>query len=181
MGFSHAMARHGIGEDLNEMRAESAVEGSSVGATRRQTLRQFGGGALLAAVATAGLGGKVFAQTADATPTAGNTGVGEGVYVVFRTWTFKPEKSAEELAALVREGFVPLVRETPGFREYFNVWNAETRQWTAVSIFVDKAGAEESTVRAKDWAAAHVAEYVGSDPTVVDGQIILFAGEDEPV
>jgi hypothetical protein len=144
--------------------------------TRRQTLRHFGGGAILAALATAGFGGLVSAQ-GDATPTAGDDGVEEGLYVVVRTWTFKPGKSADELAALVREGFVPLISGTPGFREYFNVWNADTRHWVAVSVFLDQAGAEESTERAKDWAAEHVPDFVEADPTVVQGQIILYAGQ----
>jgi hypothetical protein len=152
---------------------EHGSTNSGLGTTTR---RQFGGAALLAALATAAAGGRVFAQ--QATPTAAETVVAEGLYVVVRTWKFKPDKSADELATLVRAGFVPVIRATPGFREYFNVWNAETRQWTAVSIFLDKAGADESTVRAKDWAAAHVPDFVESDPTVLDGQIILFAGDD---
>jgi hypothetical protein len=141
--------------------------------TRRQTLRYFGGGTILAALATAGLGGLASAQ-GDATPAAGDDGTREGLYVVVRTWAFKPDKSADELAALVREGFVPIISDTPGFREYFNVWNADTRQWMAVSVFADKAGADESTARAQDWATEHVADYVEADPTVVDGQIVLY-------
>ena len=121
-------------------------DGLAGGATRRATLRRFGGGTILAALATAGLGGRVVAQ--DATPAASG-GVTEGLYVVVRTWMFKPDKSAEDLAALVREGFIPFIESTPGFVEYFNLWNADTRQWTAVSIFADKAGADESTVRAQ--------------------------------
>jgi hypothetical protein len=141
--------------------------------TRRQTLRYFGGAGMLAALATAGFGGLVSAQ-GDATPAVVTGGMGEGLYVVVRTWAFKPDKSAEELAALVREGFVPIISETPGSREYYNVWNGETRQWMAVSVFADKAGADESTARAQDWAAEHVADYVEADPTVVDGQIVLY-------
>jgi hypothetical protein len=161
-------------EDRPRSGKGNAVDEQDTTTTRRQTLRHFGGGAILAALATAGFGGLVSAQD-NATPTAGDDGVKEGLYVVVRTWTFKPGKSADELATLVREGFVPLIRGTPGFREYFNVWNADTRQWMAVSIFADKAGADESTERAKDWAAEHVPDFVEADPTVVEGQIVLYA------
>jgi hypothetical protein len=159
---------------MSEVGGGSVDGGVTVGTTRRAALQRVGGGAILAALTTAGLGGRVLAH--EATPVAAGDGVTGGLYVVVRTWLFKPGKSAEELAALVRAGFVPILRGTPGFVEYFNVWNAATRQWVAISIFADQAGADESTVRAKDWAAAHVPDYVESDPTVVDGQIILFAG-----
>jgi hypothetical protein len=79
------------------------------------------------------------------------------------------------LAALVSEGFVPFLRETTGFRQYATIWNEDTRQWSAISIFVDKAGADESTAKAQAWAAENVADYVEADPAVIEGQILVYA------
>lgn len=152
----------------------SQASPSIVEKTRREVVGQAGGAALLATLATV-LGGRaVFAQ---ATPTVdeGDPEVAVGQYAVVRTWTFKPDKSADELAALVADGFVQILRDTPGFRQYATVWNETTRQWTAISVFVDKAGADASTVAAQDWAAVNVADYVESDPAVIEGDIKVFA------
>lgn len=145
------------------------------GSTRRDVVRHVGGASLLAALATVMGGRAVFAQSA--TPVVDDTDpdIAVGQYAVVRTWTFKPDKSADELAALVSEGFVPFLRETPGFRQYATIWNEETRQWSAISFFVDKAGADESTAKAQSWAAENVADYVDADPAVVSGQIMVYA------
>ena len=130
---------------------------------------------MVAAVAALMGGRAVLAQSATPTADDSNPEVAVGQYLVVRTWTFKPDKSADELAALVAEGFVPLLRDTPGFRQYTTIWNDETRQWSAITIFADEAGAAASTAKAQEWAAANVAAYVDSDPAVFDGQIKVFA------
>lgn len=143
--------------------------------TRREALRRVGGGVALAALASAALGGRVVAQSA--TPDADGI---EGSHAVIRLRKVKPDRSGEELSALVREGFVPLVREVPGFVSYFVVWNAETRDWAAVGVFADKAGADESTSRAAEWGQAQrgggANDYVEGDPTVVEGEVVFAAG-----
>lgn len=147
----------------------------SAGGTRRAVMRQAGGAALLAAAGML-LGARtVLAEVGTPTIDDSDPEVDEGHYLVVRTWTLNPDASATELAALVKEGFVPLLRQTPGFRQYATVWNESTRQWTAITIFVTQAGAEESTANARSWVAANVAGFIAGDPTVFDGQITLFA------
>lgn len=145
---------------------------SPIVTTRRETVRRFGGSLALAALATVGLNRKLLAGEHDqhAWPM-------EGLYVVMRTWTLKPEASAQELADLVSAGFVPIISAGPGFVAYFDVWNETTRQWTAISIFESKEGADESTAQAAEWAAAKVADFLASGPEVSDGEIVVFAGE----
>ncbi len=142
-------------------------------ATRRDALRLVGGGAALAALASVGLRGYALAQ--DATPVAGATK--EGAYAVFRTRKVKPDKSIDDLSAAIREGFVPIVRQIPGFVEYFIVQNFETRERTSVSIYADKTGADESSKRAGEFLTGQgLADfYEDVNPVTVEGTIIIAA------
>jgi hypothetical protein len=142
-------------------------------ATRRDALRLVGGGAALAAIASAHLGGRALAQ--DATPVAG--GSKEGLYAVFRTRKVKPDKSIDDLTVAIREGFIPIVRAIPGFVEYYIVQNMETRERTSVSIFADKTGTDESTKQASAFLNSQgLADYYEDvNPVIQEGTIIIFA------
>jgi hypothetical protein len=134
--------------------------------TRRDTLRGIGGGAL-ALLGFAGLGGRVVA--AEATPEA--RGTLEGTYGVVRVRKVKPEYSATELAQEVGDGFVPIVREVPGFVAYFVVADDEHNSWVSIGIFDDKAGADESTKRAAEFGQQGTHDWVDGDPIIVSGFI----------
>jgi hypothetical protein len=141
--------------------------------TRRDALRLIGGGAALAAFATAGMSVNALAQ--DATPAAG--GSKEGLYAVFRTRKVKPDKSIDELTAAIRAGLVPIISAIPGFVEYYIVQNMETRERTSVSIFKDKTGTDESTKQASAFLKGQgLADYYENvDPVIQEGAIIIFA------
>lgn len=83
----------------------------------------------------------------------------------------KPEFSAEELTRTVRDGFLPIVREAPGFAAYFVVANEEARTWISIGIFADKAGSDESTARAIEFDQRGTHDWVEPDPIIVDGVI----------
>jgi hypothetical protein len=146
------------------------------GTTRRDALRLGGGAAALAAVMAAGLGGRsrVVAQTSS--PVASDTGAGmAGQYLVVRLRKIKADRSADELIALIGEGFVPLVQSVPGFVSYVAIANPETRDQLSIGIFADKAGADESARRAAEWGQAGANDFVEGDPLVVEGLIDIAA------
>lgn len=135
--------------------------------TRREAL---GAGALLALLGLAGSSPLAAAQAA--TPAAGGPGGSwEGRYAVIRIRQVKPEYSAEELARTVRDGFLPIVREVPGFVAYFVIANEEARTWISIGIFADKAGSDESTARAIEFGQRGTHDWVEPDPIFVDGVI----------
>lgn len=136
-------------------------------ATRREAVRTLGGGTALALLGLAGLGGSAGAQ--EATPQAGNAF--EGRYAVIRIRQMRPGYSAEELARTVRDGFLPIVREVPGFVAYYVVANEEAGTWISIGIFADKAGSDESTERAIAFGQLGTHDWVEPDPIIVDGVI----------
>ena len=147
-------------------------------ATRREALRIAGAAAALVSL---GAAHPVLARAQNATPgaTPGAAGSKEGRYAVLRTRTLKPDASVDELSAAIREDFVPVIRRIPGFVEYYVVQNAETRGRTSVSIFADRAGADESTRAAGEFLRGEgLADlYEDVTPVVQEGTIVVFAGE----
>lgn len=134
--------------------------------SRRNAMRTAGGGAL-ALLGLAGMTGKVVAQ--EATPQVGASL--KGTYAVVRVRKVKPEYSAEELARNVAEGFVPIVRDVPGFVSYFVVADEEQRSWVSIGVFTDKAGADESTQRAAAFGQQGTHDWVDGDPIIIQGNI----------
>ena len=117
----------------------------AMGETTRRVALKLAGGAALLAFAGAGSGRASLGQEASpvASP-AGGDGL-NGKYVVIRIRTVKPDRSAEELMALIQDGFVPLLKDVPGFIWYVAGANPETRGQFSVGVFADEAGAAESS------------------------------------
>ena len=73
---------------------------------------------------------------------------------------------AEELARRIKEGAIPIISDVPGFRAYYVIY-APDDTVTAISIFDDYAGAQESNKRGLAWirtepgAPAHRAGHCG--------------------
>jgi hypothetical protein len=141
--------------------------------SRRAAVLRGGGGLALAALAL-GFGKPVLAQ--EATPGPTDDAGPEGRYGVIRVRKVKADRSAEELTTLVQDGFVPLLREVPGFVSYAILWNAESRDWAALSLFADKSGADESNARAAAWGTESGAvDFTEGDPIVIEGAVVVAA------
>ena len=71
---------------------------------------------------------------------------------------------AEELTRRIKEGAIPIISDVPGFMAYYVVY-APDDTVTAISIFNDYAGAEESNRRALTWIEQNLAPLLG--PVIV--------------
>jgi hypothetical protein len=78
---------------------------------------------------------------------------------------------AAEAGRQVKEGFVPLLRDMPGFVAYYWV-NAGGGVMVSTSIFQDQAGEEESTKRAADFVSANLASLLPNPPQVTAGEVV---------
>ncbi|QSY49571.1 MULTISPECIES: hypothetical protein [Streptomyces] len=76
-----------------------------------------------------------------------------------------------EAGRRVNEGFVPLLRQVPGFVAYYWV-DAGDELMVSTSVFEDQAGAEESVKRAADFVRDNLASLLPNPPQVTAGQVV---------
>jgi hypothetical protein len=79
-----------------------------------------------------------------------------------------------EVARLVKEGFVPLVRQVPGFVAYYWV-DAGENVLVSTSVFQDRAGAEESNLRASNFVRDNLASMLPLPPQIMAGAVVASA------
>ncbi|MFB6571368.1 hypothetical protein [Streptomyces noursei] len=76
-----------------------------------------------------------------------------------------------EAARLVNEGFVPLMRQLPGFVAYYWI-GAGNGVMTSTSIFQNQASAEESVSTAADFVQHNLASLLPNPPQVTAGEVV---------
>ena len=79
-----------------------------------------------------------------------------------------------EAGRRVKEGFVPLIREVPGFVAYYWI-DAGDGAMVSTSVFEDRTGAEESTKRAADFVRENLASLLPNPPQVTAGEVVASA------
>jgi quinol monooxygenase YgiN len=93
------------------------------------------------------------------------------MYVAIRQYRISPT-AVDEVTRQVQEGFLPLIRQTPGFVEYY--WlNAGNGYLVSLSIFQDQAAAEASTELAAEYIRQHLATLVRNPPDVTEGEVLI--------
>jgi hypothetical protein len=71
----------------------------------------------------------------------------------------------------VREGFVPLLKDMPGFVAYYEI-DAGNGVMVTISVFEDQAGEEASTERAAEWVRENEASLAPNPPEVTAGEVV---------
>jgi hypothetical protein len=137
--------------------------------TRRSAVLRLGSGGLAVLLA----GSVISAAAQEASPMAGTPAAGRA-YLAIRQYQLAPSRTMKELAAVVESGFLPILRDVPGFLEYFLVETGEAGEdLVSISVFADQAGAEESTARAADWVQQNLTGFFTGPPTVTTGSVWL--------
>ncbi len=77
-----------------------------------------------------------------------------------------------EAGRRVAEGFVPLLKEIPGFVAYYWV-DAGGGVMASTSVFEDRAGAEASTERAAEWVRDNIESLLPNPPQVTAGEVVV--------
>jgi len=88
-----------------------------------------------------------------------------------RRYTVK-QGTVEELTRRVQEGFVPIVRNMPGFRGYYLV-NGGPEVLIAISVFDNADGALASNEQAADWVRNSVLDSAAGTPEVLVGDVVI--------
>ena len=76
-----------------------------------------------------------------------------------------------EVARLVNEGFVPIIREIEGFVDYYFV-DAGDGVMISTSIFEDSSGEEESNWRAGNFVGQHLTPLLPNPPHITAGEVV---------
>ena len=91
------------------------------------------------------------------------------MYAVIRHYHFRQQDSAE-VDKLVRESFVPLLKKAKGFVRYY--WlDTGKGEGASLSVFDDKAGADESVRLAADYVKDHMSKLLTQKPEVIEGPV----------
>ena len=93
------------------------------------------------------------------------------MYAAIRQGKAKPGM-AEELARTIKEGAIPIISNVPGFCAYYVVY-APDDTLTAISIFNDYAGAQESNRLGLAWIEEKLAPLLAGPATAVAGPVIV--------
>jgi heme-degrading monooxygenase HmoA len=80
--------------------------------------------------------------------------------------------SVDEVIRRVREGFVPVIRDTPGFVAYL-VLAPRQNEVVSVSVFEDRSSAEESNKKAEEWVSQNLSELL-PDPEFAEGDVVVY-------
>jgi hypothetical protein len=79
---------------------------------------------------------------------------------------------ADELASKIKKGAVSIISSVPGFMGYYVVYSSDDTV-TAISIFNNHAGAEESNRRGLAWIEQELAPLMIGPATAVAGPVIV--------
>ena len=91
------------------------------------------------------------------------------MFAAVRHYHFKPE-DGDKIDKLVQEGFVPLLKKAKGFTRYY--WlDTGAGEGASLSVFQDKAGADESVLLAADFVKKSMSELLNQKPEVIEGPI----------
>ena len=91
------------------------------------------------------------------------------MFAVIRHYHFNPKDSAE-IDRRVRDEFVPIVKKAKGFVRYY--WlDTGKGEAASVSVFRDKAGADESVHLAAEYVKEHLSKFISQKPEIIEGPI----------
>ena len=94
------------------------------------------------------------------------------MYASIRRAKGKPGSIAEAIQK-TEQGFLPILSQVPGFVAYYLVDLGDDTVAT-VSIFQDKAGAEESSRRAQDWVKGSLAPLMAGPLEIIGvGEVVV--------
>jgi hypothetical protein len=92
------------------------------------------------------------------------------MYVSIRRYGLLTREPVKEVLQGVREGFLPIIRDEPGFLAYYAL-NSGSGTLTSISIFEHRAGAEKSNRMAEDWVGKNLTNTLPTSPEIIVGEV----------
>jgi hypothetical protein len=98
---------------------------------------------------------------------------GDQPYAIVRRYEGLDPRTIDEVRRQVNEGLVPIISQIPGFLAYCALHTGGDVV-ASISIFEDRAGADESTRKAAGWVREHLAHLVPHPPQFTAGTVIAY-------
>ena len=92
------------------------------------------------------------------------------MYVAIRQYGLLTNESVENVFKGIREGFIPIIKNAPGFLAYY-VLDSGGGTLTSISIFEHQAGAERSNKLAEDWVGRSMSSVLPTSPEIIVGEV----------
>jgi hypothetical protein len=80
---------------------------------------------------------------------------------------------SQKVGQVAQEGFVPLISEMPGFVAYY-LLDAGDGVTVSTSVFAHKDAEAQSTFRAGEFIAEHLAPLLPNPPRVTAGEVVAY-------
>ena len=93
------------------------------------------------------------------------------MYVAVRR--YEGVTDAQKVGQVAQEGFVPIISEMPGFVAHYLV-DAGDGVTVSTSVFEHKDAEEQSTFRAGEFVAEHLAPLMPNPPQVTAGEVVNY-------
>ena len=93
------------------------------------------------------------------------------MYVAVRR--YEGVSDSHKVARLVEEKYVPIISEMPGFVAYYCV-DAGDGVMVSTSVFEHKDAEEQSSFRAGEFVAEHLAPLAPNTPQVTAGEVVSY-------
>ena len=92
------------------------------------------------------------------------------MYVAIRQYGLLTNEPVEKVFQGIREGFIPIIRNAPGFLAYY-VLDSGDGTLTSISVFEHRAGAERSNKLAEDWVGRTLTWALPTSPQKIVGEV----------
>ncbi len=92
------------------------------------------------------------------------------MHVAIRRYQLEDPGSVEEVLGRVNEGFIPIIKDAPGFLAYYAL-DSGGGAVTSVSVFEDQSAAEESNRKAADWVGQNLVSMLPNPPEILAGEV----------
>jgi hypothetical protein len=96
------------------------------------------------------------------------------MYVTVRRYEGVSDPS--EVARIANEGFLPIIREIPGFVDWYLV-DASDGVLMSTSIFESASGEEESNWRAGEFVGQHLEPLFPNPPHITAGKVVAHTAK----
>ncbi len=93
------------------------------------------------------------------------------MYASIRKGKVKPGTSLDEVVTLINMGALPILSAIPGFESAYIV-RGDDESFFAMSLFADKAAAEQSNGQILDWLRQNLGPVLAGPPEALVGEVV---------